>query len=179
MNYYLPQDIAVKESYKVNSGFNIQREVVSREYNYFILNAWTRSPLKRDYTYQVSGELNIKEMNRAAGLLVGRHDLASFVTEISQSSIKSTIKTVYSARLEKRDDLLIFGIIAKSFLPHQVRNTMGILIRVGSGKIKIDDFQEIMEAKRPGLAGPTVPAQGLFLVRVNYPHPLGDYNEDL
>jgi tRNA pseudouridine38-40 synthase len=74
---------------------------------------------------------------------------------------------------------VIFEMIGKSFLPHQVRNTVGTLIRVGLHKINKDDFQKIMEAKKPGLAGPTVPAQGLFLVRVNYPRHLGEYHEDL
>ncbi len=112
-------------------------------------------------------------------MLIGEHDLASFVTELSQSTIKSTLRTVYTARVERKGDLVIFDMMAKSFLPHQVRNTVGTLIRVGLGKINIDDFKTIMEAKKPGLAGPTVPAQGLYLMKVNYPHPLGDYNEDL
>jgi tRNA pseudouridine38-40 synthase len=179
LNYYLPQDIAVIASYQVNEKFNVQRDVVSREYQYFILNSWKRSPIRREYTYQVGGQLDLEQMNRAAELLVGKHDLASFVTEINQSCIKSTVRIVYSARLERKEDLLIFEMIAKSFLPHQIRNTVGTLIRVGSDKIDINEFQKIMEAKRPGLAGPTVPAQGLFLMNVNYPHPLGDYNEDL
>ena len=75
--------------------------------------------------------------------------------------------------------MVIFDMIANSFLPHQVRNTVGTLIRVGLGKISVDDFKTIMEAKKPGLAGPTVPAQGLYLMQVNYPRPLGDYDEDL
>ena len=95
--------------------------------------------------------------------MIGEHDLASFVTEFSQSGIKSTLRTVYTAKVERQGDLVIFNMIAKSFLPHQVRNTVGALIRVGLGKISIDNFQTIMEAKKPGLAGPTVPAQGLYL----------------
>ena len=112
-------------------------------------------------------------------MLIGKHDLASFVTEFNQSSVKSTIRTVYNAQVEREGDLVVFDMIAKSFLPHQVRNTVGTLIRVGLGKIDLNDFKNIMEAKKPGLAGPTVPAQGLFLMKVNYPHPLGDYDEDL
>ena len=61
----MPQDIAVKASYKVNNGFSVQRDAISREYNYLILNSPTRSPLKKTYTYQVSSELNIEEMNQA------------------------------------------------------------------------------------------------------------------
>jgi tRNA pseudouridine38-40 synthase len=179
LNYYLPQDIAVKASYQVNEGFSVQRDVVSREYNYYVLNTPSRSPLKRDFTYRVSGQLDIKEMNRAAQLLIGKHDLASFITEFNQSTIKSTLRMVFAAGVEKKGELVILNMKAKSFLPHQVRNTAGTLIRVGLGKINIDDFKNIMEAKKPGLAGPTVPAQGLFLTSIIYPQPLGDYNEDL
>jgi len=179
LNYYLPQEIAVKAAYKVNDRFSVQRDVISREYKYFIFNSVTRSPLKRAFTYKVDGKLDIARMNQAAEMLIGKHDLSSFVTEFSQSSVKSTIRTVYSVRVEQKADLITFSMIAKSFLPHQVRNTVGTLIRVGSGKLDLNDFKNIMEAKKPGLAGPTVPAQGLFLMKVNYPQPLGEYNEDL
>jgi len=179
LNYYLPPDIAVKASYQVKDTFNVQRDAVSREYRYLILNSPTRSPLKKGYTYRVHGELNIEAMNQASQALIGEHDLASFVTELSQSVVKSTFRTVYRAQVWNKGDLVIFDITANSFLPHQVRNTVGTLIRLGLGKINIDDFKVIMEEKKPGLAGPTVPAEGLYLMQVNYPRPLGDYDEDL
>jgi tRNA pseudouridine38-40 synthase len=179
LNYYLPPDIAVKASYKVHNEFHVQHEAISREYQYWILNSWTRSPLKNNFTYQVKGEIDLEAINRAGQVLLGEHDLVSFVTELSQSSVRSTFRNVYKAQMERRNDLIIFNMVANSFLPHQVRNTVGTLIRVGLGKISVDDFKSIMEAKKPGLAGPTVPAQGLYLIKVNYPRPLGDYNEDL
>jgi tRNA pseudouridine38-40 synthase len=179
LNYYLPQDIAVKASYQVNISFSVQRDAVSREYSYWIFNSSTRSPLISGRTYQVNTELNLEVMNQASQCLVGELDLASFVTGFSQSVIRSTLRRVYAAQVVKKADLVIFNIIAKSFLPHQVRNTVGTLLRVGLGKISIEDFKVIVEAKKPGLAGPTVPAQGLYLVKVNYPRLLGEYNEDL
>ncbi len=177
-NYYLPQDIAVKAVYKVNSRFNIQKDAVSREYSYLIRNSRTRSPLQRAYTHQVGGALDIEAMNQACELLLGEHDLSSFITDFSQSIIKSTIKTVLSALVEKEGDRVTFNIVANAFLPHQVRNTVGALIKVGLGKITVDDFKTLMEARKPGLAGPTVPAQGLYLMKVNYPRPLGEYYDE-
>jgi tRNA pseudouridine38-40 synthase len=179
LNYYLPQDVAVKAVYKVNSLFNVQKDVVSREYRYCIWNSWTRSPLQRAYAYHVRGDLDIAVMNRACEALIGEHDLSSFITDFSQSIIKSTIKTVFLARVEKEGNAVTFNIAANAFLPHQVRNTVGALIRVGLHKMTVDDFKTMMEARKPGLAGPTVPAQGLYLMQVNYPHPLGEYDEDL
>jgi tRNA pseudouridine38-40 synthase len=179
LNYYLPLDIAVLESYQVNSQFNVQRDAVSREYRYLILNTRMRSALKRTYTYQVSGELDVEAMNRACEELIGEHDLASFITAFRQSIIRSTLRRIKRARFERKGKLVVFDIEANSFLPHQVRNTVGALIQVGRGKIDREGFREILEAKKPGLAGPTVPAQGLFLTKVNYSRPLGDYYEDL
>lgn len=179
LNFYLPQDIAVKAAYQVDNSFNVQREAVSREYSYYILNSLTRSPLKREYTYQVNGNLDIEIMNQASQMLVGEHDMASFITDFSQSVIRSTLRTIYKAQMERKGDLLVFNIVAKSFLPHQVRNTVGSLIRIGLGKANLEEFKILLEAKKPGLAGPTVPARGLYLMRVNYPHPLGDYHENL
>jgi tRNA pseudouridine38-40 synthase len=92
---------------------------------------------------------------------------------------KSTVRRVYSTRIERAGELAIFNIVANSFLPHQVRKTVGALIRVGLGKMPIDEFENLLEAKQPGLAGPMVPACGLYLTRVNYPQPLERYNENI
>jgi tRNA pseudouridine38-40 synthase len=58
--------------------------------------------------------------------------------------------------------------VADSFLPHQVRNTVGCLIKVGSGKIKPETFQELASSRQAGVVGPSAPANGLCLVKVNY-----------
>ena len=179
LNHYLAQDIAVKAAYRVNEKFSVRADAISREYCYHILNSSIRSPLKRGHTYLVSGELNIEAMNEASRILVGEHDFASFVTDINNSVIKSTIRRVYKAQVTKRGELVTFDMVANAFLPHQIRNTVGTLIRVGLNKMSLEEFRTIMEAKKPGLAGPTVPAMGLCLVQVTYPRLLGDYNEDL
>jgi tRNA pseudouridine38-40 synthase len=67
-----------------------------------------------------------------------------------------------------QQNLHIFYIVANSFLPHQVRNTVGLLLKLGAGKVGIDEFKRIIDAKKLGLAGPTAPAHGLCLIRVNY-----------
>ena len=170
LNYYLPSDIAVKAAFRASDSFNVRRSALSREYNYYILNSPTRSPIRRGFAYLVTGNLDIGAMNQACQAIIGKHDFASFATCI-ESRIKSTIRHIYRAEIEKDGDLVIFNIVANSFLPHQVRNTVGALIKVGLGKMTVDEFRSIVEAKRPGLAGPTAPACGLCLMRINYPHP--------
>jgi tRNA pseudouridine38-40 synthase len=67
--------------------------------------------------------------------------------------------------------MVVFDVVANSFLPHQVRNTVGLLLRVGLGRVDTSKVRDIMEVGEPGLAGPTAPACGLCLERVNYAYP--------
>lgn len=167
LNYYLPRDIAVKAAYRVGDSFSVRRQALSREYSYYILNSPTRSPIKAGFSHLVSGELNIKAMNQAAQALIGEHDFASFASSLGPE-IKSTRRRVYQARVAREGQLVVFNIVANSFLPHQVRSTAGALIRVGRGKMTAAEFSSIIEARKPGLAGPIVPACGLCLMKVNY-----------
>ena len=169
LNYYLPRDIAVKAAYRVSDSFNVRRSALSREYNYYILNSRIRSPFREGFSYLVGGHLDIEAMNQACQALIGEHDFASFATCIGSG--RKTVRSVYRAEMEKDGELAIFNMVANSFLPHQVRNTVGALIRVGLGKMSVNEFHSIIEAKKPGLAGPTAPACGLCLMRVNYPRP--------
>ena len=169
LNYYLPRDIAVKAAHRVSDTFNVRRQAVSREYHYYILNSLTRSPLRDGFACRVPGQLDIKAMNHACQALVGEHDLASFTSGIGLG-VKSTVRRVYRADVIEDGGLVIFNIVASSFLPHQVRNTVGALIKVGLGKMSSQEFYSIMGAKKFGRAGPMAPAHGLCLMRVNYPH---------
>ncbi|MBA7706631.1 tRNA pseudouridine synthase A [subsurface metagenome] len=108
----------------------------------------------------------------ACQALIGEHDFASFASCIGVGT-KNTMRNVYRARIDKDGELAVFNMVANSFLPHQVRNTVGALIRVGLGKVSVDQFHSIIEAKKPGLAGPAAPACGLCLIRINYPSPFG------
>jgi tRNA pseudouridine38-40 synthase len=171
MNYYLPEDIAVKAAYRASDDFNVRRNALSREYRYYILNSDTRSPLGRRFALFVPKVLDIEAMNEACQLIRGEHDFASFASSLDDS--RSTLRNVYEAEIEKKEEFTVFRILANSFLPHQVRSTVGLLIRLGLGKVGVEDFHDIMEAKSLGLAGPVSPACGLCLEKVNYPEPLG------
>jgi tRNA pseudouridine38-40 synthase len=170
LNYYLPGDIAVKAAYRAGDDFNVRRDALSREYHYYILNSDTRSPFSQRFALFVPKMLDIQAMDEACQLIRGEHDFASFASSLDGS--KSTLRNVYEAGIEKKGEFTVFRIVASSFLPHQVRSTVGLLIRLGLGKIDIEDFRDIMEAKSLGLAGPVSPACGLCLEKVNYPKPL-------
>jgi tRNA pseudouridine38-40 synthase len=165
LNHFLPDDIAVKEAHRADDDFDVRRRATSREYQYRILNSPTRSPLRQRYSYRVEGELDIENMNCACRALIGRHDLASFAALYR----KRTVRDVYQAAVSRDGDMIHFTMDASSFLPHQVRNTVGALVKVGQGRMTVAEFRRLVEAAQPGLAGPTAPAAGLCLIRVNYP----------
>jgi len=175
LNYHLPCDIAVRAAYRTGDFFRARSQAVSREYKYYILNRATRSPLWDRYSYLVGGCLDIEAMNTAAGILIGDHDLASFASNLGVE-LKSTRRRVLKSEVAREGELVIFNIIANSFLPHQVRNTVGALIQIGMGKMTINGFRSIMEAREIGLAGLTAPASGLFLMKVNYKKKLEEYD---
>ncbi len=177
LNYHLPMDIAVRGACRVSADVNIRRDALGREYEYRVLNSVTRSPLARGCAHLVAKELNVDMMNKACGFIKGEHDFASFAANLG--NLKGTVRTVYHAEANKEDKMVTFRVIANSFLPHQVRNSVGLLIRVGLGKVGLDEFRRIMEARTLGLAGPAAPAHGLYLTRVNYPSNLELNYEDL
>ena len=169
LNYHLPEDIAVKSAYQVNDSFLVRSMTVSREYSYSILNRRTRSPMTSRFAYRVAGELDIAAMNRASQTMVGIHDFASFASDIGDELEKSTIREVYQAKVVRNGDNVIFNIVANAFVRHQIRSTAGALMQVGLHKLNEAEFVSLLEAKKVGLAGPTLPACGLCLERVNYP----------
>ncbi len=169
LNFYLPDDIAVKTAYRVRESVHVRRDATSREYRYTILNRRTRSPLQRRFTCQVIKPLDEGAMDRAAETLIGVHDFASFGSSLGGET-GSTVREVYRAGVEREGELVIFDIEASSFLRHQIRNTVGSLIKVGLGSISLSDFCAIIDARKPGLAGPAAPPCGLCLVKINYPY---------
>jgi len=168
LNHFLPDDIAVKEVHRTEDGFDVRRRAVSREYRYYILNSPARSPLRQKYSCRVAGDLDIESMSRACEALVGRHDFASFVAREGTARQKRTVRDVFKAEINRDGEMVTFTIVADSFLPHQVRNVVGSLILVGQGRMAVEDFSHMVAAAIPGLAGPTAPACGLCLERVNY-----------
>ncbi len=166
VNFYLPMDIAIKAGNIVEGGFNARRDAISREYRYTILNSPNPSPLQRDYTYFVPVTLDADAMNEACQALLGKQDFTSFTGPMGG---KRTERNVYQAEVSREGDSVFFDVVADSFLPKQVRSTVGSLVKVGLGKLTVEDFKGIVQARRPGLAAPVAPAQGLCLMKVNYP----------
>jgi len=105
-------------------------------------------------------------MHEAASRLRGQHDFSSF--RGAQCQARSPVKTLDSITVTRRGSEVEIGVKARSFLHHQVRNMVGTLKLIGQGKWPIDRIEEVLAARNRAAAGPTAPACGLYLVRVDY-----------
>jgi tRNA pseudouridine38-40 synthase len=165
LNCYLRPDIAVKAARRVDGSFHARRDAHSREYRYTILTSATPSPFQRRYAHFLPTALDTDAMNQACQFLVGAHDFASF----TGPTTGNTVREVYRAEVSREMELVIFDMVASSFLPRQVRCTVGSLMKVGLGRLTAEEFHRMMQAKSPGSAAPAAPPHGLCLMKVNYP----------
>jgi tRNA pseudouridine38-40 synthase len=164
---FLPKDIVVYEAREVNSSFNARFSALDKTYRYKIKTALIESPFERNYAWQLNKELDIKKMQEASTVLLGKHDFSAFRS--LGSSPVSPFKTIYVAKwIDKGEGKLEFVINGDGFLYHMVRNLVGCLVKVGQNKISVDNFKEILESKNRAKAGVMAPACGLYLEKVNY-----------
>lgn len=167
LNARLPEDISIQESFEVPAEFHPRFTETIKTYEYKILNRKFPDPTRRNDSLFYYGKLNVDAMNEAASYLVGPHDFKSFCAV--NHDAKTTVRTIYSARVDKDGDLITFEITGNGFLYNMVRIIAGTLIEVGKGKLKPEDIKMIMEARDRQKAGPTAPAHGLTLVEIEYP----------
>ena len=168
INYYLADGIAVLGTFDVPDDFDPRRGALSRVYRYVILNRKPPSPLESNRAYHFERDLDVETMAKATQSLVGTHNMWAF-TSPSLADVQKTVRTVHQAHTVRKGDKVFFEIEANSFLPQQIRRTVGALLQVGIGKLSSADFSLMAEFGPPGAAGPVVPPWGLYLMRVKYP----------
>ena len=167
LNSLLPPDIVIRKAEDAGDEFHARKGARSKVYEYRILNRDLRSALFRGYAWHIGQRLDLEEMERAAQYLIGEHDFSSFRSVGTPT--RTAIRRV--ERIEwKRDQsgLIQFEIEASGFLKQMVRAIVGTLVEVGRGKIRSEEFPEILKSRNRKRAGPTAPAHGLFLKEVKY-----------
>ncbi len=165
LNTYLPDDIHVIATKKVDDRFHARYNACGKEYKY-ILNMGEYNPLERNYVFQYNYKLDVDSINDAISIFVGEHDFRAFVSE--NKNKKNCVRIIEKATLERCDDKLIFIFKGNGFMKYQVRNMVGSLIKVGEGKINKDDLISIMNSCDRTKGGVTAPSNGLYLVDVEY-----------
>jgi tRNA pseudouridine38-40 synthase len=167
LNYHLkPHAVVVLRAAPAPDGWNARFSAISRTYRYIISNRPAFPALDLNRVWHVRAALDEAAMQRAAMSLLGNHDFSSFRASACQA--KSPIKTLDELTVTRQADRLIIHAKARSFLHHQVRNMVGSLKLVGEGVWPEHRIAEVLAAKNRAAAGPTAPAEGLYLVSVGY-----------
>lgn len=165
MNKLLPLDISVQKIFTVADDYHSRFEAISRKYEYRISRK--KNPFQRGLAYEFNGNINIALMNEACKILFRHIDYQCF-SKINTDVLTFNCTIMEAQWAEKQDDLLVFSIKANRFLRGMVRTIVGTLLEVGLGKISLTAFEEIILSKDRKKAGRSVPAEGLFLMEVNY-----------
>ncbi len=167
LNRFLPVDIAAMVSKDVPNDFHARYTCKSKEYEYLIWNNHYRNPFYHDYALHYKYELDVDLLNKAGQAFVGTHDFTSFCT-LDERERGDFTRTVNHFTVIRDGSLVRIRVEADGFLYNMVRIMVGTMLKVAQGKIGVDEIESIINAKDRSLAGPTAPAHGLYLNKVNY-----------
>jgi tRNA pseudouridine38-40 synthase len=168
LNSFLDRDLSIVRVLEVPLDFHAQRDVKAKTYRYTILNRPYPSALWRDRAFFYPYKLNVSAMRKAANDLKGTHDFRSFQSASQRSRIKNTVRTIQKLSIAKEKDLIHVSITSDGFLYKMVRNIMGALIAVGSGRIPSGSVLKLLKSKERISAPRTAPSYGLCLMSVRY-----------
>lgn len=166
LNEYLSKDIRVLHVEAVDERFHARLTAKGKIYEYRIDNGYIANVFTRKYTMREEEPLNLDAMRKAAVYFLGTHDFKTFCA--NKKMKKSTVRTITSIVIEDKDGMVNIRYTGNGFLYNMVRILTGTLIEVGRGKKRPEEMQSILEAMDRGAAGFTAPAQGLYLVEVQY-----------
>ena len=165
-NRYLPDDIAVQWCRPVPDEFHARNDARGRRYRFVVLESAVRPALESGLAGWVMRPLDAEAMRDAAALLLGEHDFSSFRAAECQAA--SPVKSLRTIAISRRGAYWRFEFDANAFLHHMVRNIMGCLVTVGSGRQAPGWIGEVLAARDRRAAAPTFPADGLYFVGPYY-----------
>lgn len=165
INAILPEDIVIKKFFRVHADAHCRFDAASRLYEYSIY--LSKDPFLADTAYYFPYKLDLAAMQEAANMISKHTDFTSFSKQNSQ--VKTFICSIIKSEWIQEGGRLVYRVQANRFLRGMVRGLTGTMLRVGTGKLSLQDFNGIIEGKDATKADFSVPPHGLFLVRVEYP----------
>ena len=166
LNGILLWDIRVMSLQAAPLDFHAQKDAIKKRYVYRIYNGPTLAPFLNGYVHHIRYPLNVQAMQEAAQQLCQTCDFTGFAAAATR--VKDRTRTVFLSQIQKRGLHVSYRVEANGFLHHMVRNIVGTLLQIGAGRRPPGDIQEILDSKDRQLAGPTAPAQGLYLMKIWY-----------
>jgi len=167
VNTHLPDDIRVRWVKLVDEDFSARFSATARHYWYWINNKAQASAVFTGASAWHYQQLDAHKMHQAAQYLLGEQDFSTF--RAAQCQSKTAMRNVIHCRVSRHNDLVLVDIKANAFLHHMVRNIVGSLLLIGEGREPVEWLASILEVGDRNLAGPTAPANGLYLFGVDYP----------
>jgi len=171
VNTHLPDDVCVHWVKEVGADFSARFSATMRAYRYVIQQRAARPALYSRQVSWIHHPLDTLAMHQAAQALLGENDFSSFRSSACQS--EHAIRFIESIEVSTQHGFVYVDIRANAFLHHMVRNIVGSLLKVGSGEQPPGWIAELLSLKDRTRAGPTAPAEGLYLVAVQYPDEYG------
>ncbi|MGL4511707.1 MAG: tRNA pseudouridine(38-40) synthase TruA [Lacipirellulaceae bacterium] len=167
LNAVLPEDVVVVAIDDAPVGFHATHDALRKTYRYQVHDGPVPPLFDRRYVWRVrSRGLDAAAMGQGGARLVGRHDFASFETTGSERA--STVRTVIDLSVTRVGPRIDIEVTGDGFLYNMVRSIAGTLVEVGRGAKPAEWVAEVVAGRNRAAAGPTAPAQGLVLVRVEY-----------
>lgn len=164
LNNYLPNDIYINDIKEVSLDFHARYMVKKKTYVYRI-NTGLYNPLIDGYTYQHNKSLDVKKMNLEIKKFLGTHDFTTFAS--GEDKKENKVRTIYDVYVKKEKDIITISFTGSGFLKYQVRNMVGLLIKIGEGKEKVD-IEKLISLKDRRKIGLTAKPNGLTLMKVEY-----------
>ena len=164
LNALLPGDIVLNRIYEVPADQHSRFSAKSREYHYFIYQS--KNPFLFDRACFYPYKLDLQKLNEAARVLLEYHDFTSFSKKNTQ--VKSFECQIFKSSWLVDRDTFIYTVKANRFLRGMVKGLVGTMLKVGTGKISLQNFREIIASKDSSQANFAVPSKGLFLIKVEY-----------
>lgn len=166
VNGELPEDISILSCEDAPMDFHARYDCKGKEYIYKMHCSESKNPFAADLMLHYRRKFDIEAARRAAAYFVGTHDFSSFCAD--RTSVSTTVRTIYSFRIENSGDSVIMLVKGNGFLYNMIRIMAGTLIDVSEGKLSPDDMPAVLAAKDRLRAGRTAMAHGLYLSRVFY-----------
>ncbi len=166
INSKLKKSIRILNAEEVDDRFHSRLTCKRKTYRYVINNTTIGSAIYRYLETHIPQKLDVNEMSKAVKYFEGEHDFRAF--KASGTSSKSSVRTIYEAKVYKIDEKIYIELTGNGFLYNMVRIIAGTLVDVGLGKIKATDIPDIITQGKRELAGKTLPPNGLYLVKVEY-----------
>jgi tRNA pseudouridine38-40 synthase len=166
-NAHLPDTVAVRWALPIGADFHARFAATGRHYTYLLLDRPVRPALLNGRVGWYHRPLAVEAMRAAAAALLGNHDFSAF--RAAECQAKSPVKTLDRLDIAREEDVIRFELHADAYLQHMVRNIVGALVYVGSGRQPADWIRELLQSRDRTRGAPTFAASGLYLTGIDYP----------